>query len=87
MEYRLLVDIEVVEALDALPKKTRTRLINHFYKIRSFPENHSDYHERDSAGRRVEICVFAGHAIHYWTDFADRHVKILALKPADTGAA
>jgi hypothetical protein len=83
MEYRLLVDVEVVEILDALPKKSRTQLINHFYKIRSFPENHSDYHERDNAGRRIEISIFAGHAIHYWIDSADGHVKILALKTAD----
>ncbi len=25
----------------------------------------------------------AGWAVHYWSDSADRQVKILALKPAD----
>ncbi len=83
MQYRLLVDVEVIEILDALPKKSRTHLLNHFHKIRSSPENFSDYHERDHTGRRVEICVLGSHAIHYWIDHADKHIKILALKPAD----
>ena len=83
MLYRLLVDVEVITVLDELPKKSRTRLLDQFYRIRSSPSDLSDYHERDEAGRRVEISVFAGHAIHYWIDHADQHIKILALKPAD----
>ena len=83
MRYRLLVDVETIEVLDALPKRTRTRLLDHFHKIRSSPEDFSDYHERDGIGRRVEISIFAGHAIHYWIDHADKQIKILALKSAD----
>ena len=83
MTYRLLVDVEVIEVLDALSKKSRTRLLDQFRKIRSSPDDFSDYHERDGGGRRVEISVFAGHAIHYWTDHADQHIKIPAFKPAD----
>ena len=83
MPYRLLVDIEAVEVLDALPKKPKLRLLDHLRKIRSSPDDFSDYQERDGTGRRVEISVFAGHAIHYWIDHADQHIKILALKPAD----
>ena len=60
MQYRLLVDVETIEALDALPKKSRIRLMDQFRRIRSSPGKFSDYHERDSTGRRVEICVFAG---------------------------
>ena len=83
MSYRLLVDVEVIKALDALSKNSRTRLLDHFRKIRSSPDGTSDYHERDGVGRRVEISVFSGHAVHYWIDHADQHIKILALKPAD----
>ena len=83
MSYRLLVDVEIVEILAALPKKTRMRLLDHFHKLRSSPNDFSDYHERDNTGRRAEISVFSGHAIHYWIDHADQHIKILALKPAD----
>jgi hypothetical protein len=66
-----------------LPKKSRTRLLNQFRKIRSSANDYSDYHERDGVGRRIEISVFSGHAIHYWIDHADQHIKILAIKPAD----
>jgi hypothetical protein len=83
MEYRLLVDLDAVAVLDSMPKKIRARLLDYFSMLRQFPDAHSDYHETDGVGRRVEISVFAGYAIHYWIDFSDRHVKILALKPAD----
>jgi hypothetical protein len=83
MQYRLLIDLEVIEVLDRLPKGTRRKLLDQIYKIRSFPGNYSDYQEYDAAGRRVEICIVSGWAIHYWSDFADRHIKILALTPAD----
>jgi hypothetical protein len=82
MEYRLFIDLEVIEILDGLPKRVRNRLLQQYEKIRSFPTNYSDYHEQDSVGRRVEICIFAGWATHYWIDAADGHVKILALEPA-----
>ena len=83
MEYRLLIDLEVIEVLDRLPKARRRSLLDKFGRIRRFPGNYSDYQEYDAAGRRVEICIVSGWAIHYWTDFADRHIKILALTPAD----
>ena len=83
MEYRLLIDLEAIRVLDALPKALRSRVLEQFTKIRSFPSNYSDYHEADAIGRRIEISVFLGWAIHYWIDSADRHVKILALRPAD----
>lgn len=83
MEYRLLIELEVIGVLDALPKPVRRRLFDHLVKIRSFPSNYSDYHGSDTVGRRIEISVLAGWAIHYWIDSADRHVKVLALNPAD----
>jgi mRNA-degrading endonuclease RelE of RelBE toxin-antitoxin system len=54
MEYGLLIAVEVIEALDRLPKRTRRKLLDQFYKIRSFPGNYSDYQEHDAVGRRVE---------------------------------
>ena len=83
MDYGLPIAIEVIEALDRLPKRTRRRLLDQFHRIRSFPGNYSDYQEYHAVGRRVEICIVAGCAVHYWNDFADSQVKILALKPAD----
>lgn len=83
MVYRLLIDIEAVALLDSLPRKTRMRLIDHLVALRSAPEQLSDYHEHDQIGRRVEISIVAGYSIHYWVDFPDRHIKVLAIAPAD----
>ncbi len=43
----------------------------------------SDFVEVDAAGRRVDVHIFRKFAIKYWTDFADRHVKVLDLHLAD----
>ena len=84
MENRLLIDLEVVGMIQRLPKRMRDDLLAHFQRIRDFPSRYADYYEHDAIGRRVEISVYGRFAIHYWIDFADRHVKVLALKPADT---
>ncbi len=83
MGYRLLVDLEAIAVLDALPKRIRKRLLDHFLRLREEPDRFSDCHEHDASGRRVEISIIAGCAIHYWIDFADRHVKVLTIAPAD----
>ncbi len=83
MGYRLLVDLEAIAVLDSSPKKVRQALLDHFVRLRMIPDRYSDFDERDSIGRRIEISICAGFAIHYWIDFADRHVKVLSIKVAD----
>lgn len=82
MKYRLLVDLEVIAILDTLPKRVRTQLFDHFEKLRSTPGQYISAYEQDEIGRRVEISVYANYCVHYWIDFADRHVKVLTLTPA-----
>ncbi len=82
MEYRLLIDLDVIGMIQQMPKRNRDRLIAHFRRIREFPSRYADYHEHDARGRRVEISIHGRLAVHYWVDFADRHIKILALKHA-----
>ena len=83
MAYRLLVDLEAIAVLDSMSKRVRKRLLDHLTRLRSTPDRYSDYHEHDRIGRRIEISVFAGYSIHYWIDFADRHIKVVAIKLAD----
>lgn len=54
MDYRLLADLDTIAVLDSIPKRIRTRLLNHFVKLRSTPDQYSDYHEHDRIGRRIE---------------------------------
>ncbi|MBK8037813.1 MAG: hypothetical protein IPK22_11910 [Verrucomicrobiaceae bacterium] len=80
IDYRLLVDLEAVVELDSLPKRSRNRLLLFFEKLRAYPEEHCTAEERDDRGRRISITSHAGWLIYYWTDFADRHVKILKVR-------
>jgi hypothetical protein len=83
MSYRLLIANEVLEFLDGLRQRERLLLRARFVQIADFPENFSDFQERDSTGRSLNVNLCGKHAITYWTDFADRDVKILRLRHAD----
>ncbi|HEV2327183.1 MAG TPA: hypothetical protein VGY56_00160 [Verrucomicrobiae bacterium] len=83
MTYRLLVDYEVIEFLETLPRRDQWRLRNRFVAIRDDPQKFSDYAESDRTGRRVDIHICGKHAIKYWQDHADQHIKFLYLHFAD----
>ncbi|MGV3659024.1 MAG: hypothetical protein ACO1TE_02535 [Prosthecobacter sp.] len=87
IEYRLLIDLEAVVELDGLAKRDRGNLLQFFEKLREYPEQYSQCHERDDVGRRIDVASRAGWLIYYWTDFADRHVKIMKVsKVADSAS-
>ena len=87
MSYRLFVDLEVISTLSALPPKTRKRLLHHLPILRSAPDRLSDYFEHDGIGRRVEISICSGYAIHYWIAYASQAVRnaLRSLLPAKHG--
>ena len=84
MSYRLLIDYEVIEFLETLPRKDRLLLRNCFLAIQDYPRRFSDYTETESTGRRVDIHICGKYAIKYWEDSADRHLKILDVHLADS---
>lgn len=83
MKYRLLVEIEVIEFLESLPQPVMQALRKRFAQILKQPGDFADYTAKDESGRPLDVNVFQGYAIFYWDDFADRHVKILAIRSAD----
>ncbi len=83
MKYRLLIDWEVIEFLETLPRKDQRLLRNRFVAIRDYPSKFSDYTEADSIGRRVDIHICGKYVVKFWEDHADRHVKILDVRFAD----
>ena len=85
MPYRLLVDLEAVEFLAASKPALRRKIMGHLAAIEAFPETNSDYFENDIKGRRIDIAIRSACAIHYWIDFAGRHVKVLRISAADCG--
>jgi len=82
IEYRLLLAHEVIVFLDSIKAAERKRLMKRFLEITSYPARYADYEERDVTGRRLYVNVHAGYAIAYWEDFADRHLKVLDVRPA-----
>jgi hypothetical protein len=80
---RLLLDSEVVDYLDRLRAAGRAQIWKRLREIASTPDRFADYHERDAQGRALAVHVFHGHAILYWDDFADRHLKVLEITNAD----
>lgn len=83
MKRRLLLDSEVVDYLERLRGGARTAIWKRLREIACAPERFADYHERDASGRDLAVHVFHGHAILYWDDFADRHLKVLEITNAD----
>ncbi|MGO8766575.1 MAG: hypothetical protein ACLQSR_15730 [Limisphaerales bacterium] len=83
MKYRLLIDYEVIEFLETLPRQDQRLLRNRFVAIRDDSQKFSDYREADSEGRRVNIHICGKYAVKFWEDHADRHLKILDVRFAD----
>jgi len=52
-------------------------------RIVAAPDQLSDYREPNPRGIPLDVHLCAGFAVKYWIDFADRHVKVLDLEPAD----
>ncbi|MFT4588988.1 MAG: hypothetical protein ACI9VS_004220 [Candidatus Binatia bacterium] len=82
--FRLFVDQEAIDFLNSLPRRRRDSLYDRLRQIREHPGSHSDYQETDSTGRFVDISICGRHAIHYWIDHADRHIKVLEISSADS---
>ena len=83
MEFRLLLDLEVLAFLQGLKSAPRRRLLALFDRMQDSPHRFSDFIDRDEAGRRLDVCVFEGVAVFYWVDTADRHIKVLKILHAD----
>ncbi len=80
MVFRLLIDSEVLEKLSRMPEGQRRAVYEHLGKIQRYPGHYSDYIRPDAEGRRLDVSIFRRFCIVYWTDAADRHVKILDLE-------
>ena len=81
--YQILISLEVVEAIEQLPRKFRLELRSRILDIKQDPLGNSDANEIDSKGRMVEIAIVGHHALTYWVDPADHQIKVLTLASAD----
>ena len=83
MKRRLLLDVEVIAYLERLPPRERTAIWKRLREIALQPDRFLDYRERDECGRDLPVHFSHRHAILFWDDFADRHIKVLEISNAD----
>jgi len=83
VKSRLLIDSTVLDFVGRLRKRDRDFLFRRFEEIRDFPANYADYQDADEIGRPLDVHIAGRFAISYWDDFADRHLKIMAVDWAD----
>ena len=81
--YRLLVEWGVVLQLRTLPARVQRGVYGIFSRLEEAPDLVSEFHVTDHTGRELDGFIFEDFAFYYWIDFADRHVKVLAMEPAD----
>jgi hypothetical protein len=82
VKRRLFIDSEILQFLADLEPSVRRMLNRRFDLIRDFPDQHAEFTTREG-GRDLAGCIEGDYAILFWDDFADRHVKIMRVVPAD----
>ena len=83
MDYELVMPRRVVEWMESLPRSLRRQIDRRFDELERFPHNLSLGRTISASGRPLEVNICAGHEIYYWIDFAERQVKIVAIRKVD----
>ena len=83
MPFQLLVDLEAIETLNALPVSRRREIFTHLRKIQAFPHHYSDATTQDSLGRILNVSVIGKWRVLYWIDHPDKQIKILEIAEDD----
>jgi len=79
MLFRLLIDLEVLDHLNKLPLRHRSTVFDHLRKIQNYPGHYSAYTVKEPDGTRLDVSILGNLHFFYWTDTADRHIKILRI--------
>jgi hypothetical protein len=80
MFFRLLIDLDVLERIDALPSRGRRAIFKHLRFIQEYPGNCRDYTSQEPDGSSLDVYIMKRYHIFYWVDSADRHIKILRIE-------
>ena len=82
-QYRLLIAWQLWPQIQVLPPGLRRLLYRRFDRLEETPDAMSEFHATDESGRLLDGFILGQLAFYYWIDFADRHVKVVAIGPAD----
>jgi hypothetical protein len=83
MDYEVTMPRRVVVLMASLTRSVRRRIDARFDQLERFPHNMSQSVTHDVSGRLLEVTVCAGYEIYYWIDYAERAVKIVAMRKVD----
>jgi hypothetical protein len=81
MNYRLLIDYEVIEFLETLSRREQRLLRNRFVAFRDYPQKFSDYTEPDHTGRRVDIHICGNTPSNFGRTTPTRAIKMKLSAP------
>lgn len=81
--YRVFVRKEAFEFLSRCRKPERERALRFFDVLAAGPHRTGDYHEKDEAGRQLEVVVEGRVAIVFWADHTVKEIKIVEIRFAD----
>jgi mRNA-degrading endonuclease RelE of RelBE toxin-antitoxin system len=79
-DYTLFMHGAVVSQYRSLRRTERERLEKFFDFLEGYPYLEGETTERDEVGRTIEIKFIPGFRVAYWTNHADKEVKILKLE-------
>ena len=81
--YRVLIAWHLWPEVNALPMRMRRVLYRKFDQLEETPDAVSEFQSSGENGRIHDGFIIGKLAFFYWIDFADRHVKVLRIGPAD----
>lgn len=80
--FTVLVALSVYRVLATMRKRDRDRILRFLDQLEDDPYGLSHYREIGDAEQSRDVTIIGSHAITYWIDYADKHVKILRIEPA-----
>lgn len=82
--YSVFLRLEVTEELRSLDDSERDRVLRFVHVLARNPFQPGDFQEKDDQGRFNEVKIVGRLATVYYVDNADREVRILEVRQADS---
>ncbi len=83
LSYEVFVRYEIYHTLEAIPDSDRERFLRFFELLENDPFQEGDYSESDRSGRQYQIKIIGKRALYYWSDHAEKEVRVVDLVDAD----
>lgn len=84
ISYEVYVRYEIYHTLRSLPASERESVLRFIELLEQDPFRKGNSSARDSSGRELEVRILGKLAVYYWSDHAEKEVRIVDLVDADT---